>query len=166
MLHSRRSTCPQDTARQQCRSFVIVRSDISHRMSQPAQNPAAPTPDQAARRHRIRKESILAGICLGIGLIVLPALIYGFGSTVLGAYGGGPHLGSFYGDYIRNLASGTFRTWLIVLTPYLTVLALRLIFRPQRLPIPWIKPPPEAGASDASAQSSATAERREPFVSP
>jgi hypothetical protein len=144
-----------------------ARTRNSCRMSQPPQNAAPPpaAPDQTGRRQRIRKECVLAGVCLGIGLIVLPALIYGFGSTVLGAYGGGPHIGSFFGDYFRNLASGTFRTWLLVLTPYLTVLALRFVFRRQRLPIPWVKQADPSGI-EPSAQPPASSERRDPFVSP
>ena len=141
-------------------------------MTQPSQSTGtapAPAPPDAhdARRHRLRKEGTLAGSCLGIGLIVLPGLIYAFGSKVLGAYGGGPHIGSFYGDFLRNLASGTFRSWLIVLMPYAMVLALRLIFRPQLPPTPsdpaiarTEELPPET-----QAQSSAASQRREPFVS-
>jgi hypothetical protein len=103
-------------------------------------------------------------------LLLLPAMIYAVGAGLLGAYGGGPHLGSFFGDFFRNLASGSLRTWFIVLSPYLFVWLLRLIFRSRRLPAPQMPddPGPDAEKSRSTprvaAHPAATAKRREPFV--
>ena len=77
---------------------------------------------------RWRKEALIAAISLGLGFVVLPAVIYGVGVKMLGDYGGGPHIGSFYGEFFRNLAAGTGRTWFIGFAPYLLLWILRLVF--------------------------------------
>jgi hypothetical protein len=93
---------------------------------------------------------------------VLPALIYLVGVQILGAYGGGPHIGAFYGDFFRNLLAGNGRTWFVVLGPYLVITILRLIFWP------WgPKLPATQTVTDAHlAEKPKTKERREPFVAP
>jgi hypothetical protein len=118
---------------------------------------------------RWRKEVVLAISCIAVGLLVLPALIYMVGGPILGAYGGGPHIGSFYGDFVRNLGTGVVRTWFIVLAPYLFVSLMRLIFWPWGRKLPDNQPGP-SGPSAKPAQSrvagTSTRERREPFVAP
>jgi hypothetical protein len=116
---------------------------------------------RATTRARWNKELRLAGICVGCGL-VLPALIYLVGANILGAYGGGPHIGSFYGDFFRNLIGGVGRTWFIVLAPYLLLSALRLIFWHWGRKLP----PHVAGPSATAARAPEVKERREPFVAP
>jgi len=118
--------------------------------------------DTATASSRWRKETIFAAICVGFGLLVLPALIYVVGAKILGVYGGGPSIGAFYGNFFRNLISGALRTWFIVLGPYLLLTVLRLIFWPWRSKLPIN----QAGPIDAIAQPTATRERREPFVAP
>jgi len=120
-----------------------------------------------------RRELLLAGGCLLVGLVLLPAAIYWAGATLLGAYGGGPHVGAFYGDFFRNLASGSLRTWIIALSPYVLLTALRLTFRPRRLPLlrnseaseAASEPVPAAAQPRDAAQPKAKEPRREPFVS-
>ena len=126
------------------------------------------TPDQASRLHaRVRKEVIIAAVCLGLGFILLPAMIYGVGVKMLGDYGGGPHVGSFYGDFFRNLVSGTARSWLIGFAPYLMLSILRLIFWPWgRKSPPLVAAPASHGAQPSAAQPGHLAKRREPFVAP
>jgi len=118
--------------------------------------------DTPTASSRWRKQATLAAICLGFGVLILPALIYVVGAKILGAYGGGPGISSFYGDFFRNLISGGLRTWFIVLGPYLLLAVLRLIFWPRRNKLPVN----QAGPIDAIAQPTATRERREPFVAP
>jgi hypothetical protein len=93
---------------------------------------AASTPLEHAKNTppmpRWRKELLLALACLGVGLIVLPILIYVVGAQLLATYGGGSGIGAFYGDFLRNLMAGTLRTWFIVLAPYLLLRLLQLIF--------------------------------------
>jgi hypothetical protein len=124
----------------------------------------------ATPRPRLRRELILAGICLILGLVVLPALIYLVGTQLLGVYGGGPHIGSFFGDFFRNLLSAAPRTWFIVFAPYVLLWMLRLVFWPwggkkstntrENIAL-------EAPAAQAQpARTAANKERREPFVAP
>jgi hypothetical protein len=99
---------------------------------------------------------------VGFSLIVLPALIYLVGVQVLGAYGGGPHIGSFYGDYFRNLIDGVGRTWFVVVGPYCLLIVVRAIFWHWRTKLPVS----EAGSNEYAAHSPERKERREPFVAP
>jgi hypothetical protein len=118
---------------------------------------------------RWRKETWLALGCILFGLLVLPGLIYMVGVQLLAAYSGGPHIGSFYGDYFRNLTSGTGRTWLIVLSPYLFLMVLRGIFFRWGNLLP-AQTSDEAGsamvAPPSGAQRESTGGRREPFIAP
>ncbi len=124
---------------------------------------ALSSPEGSTPAHlRWRRELALAGICIGFGLLIVPTLIYGVGVQMLGAYGGGPHLGSFYGDYFRNLSSGSVRTWFLVLAPYLLLVGGRLIFwRGSKR-----DPNNRLDSDEALAQPPPVKERREPFVAP
>jgi hypothetical protein len=117
---------------------------------------------------RLRRELIIAATCLLIGLAILPALIYLVGTFLLGAYGGGPHIGSFFGDFFRNLLSGALRTWFIVLAPYFLLWLLRLIFwrwsGKKADDLPTDSAPHETRKRPESARGTANKERREPFV--
>ena len=132
-------------------------------------------PDSADTKARVprprwQKEVFLALACILFGLLLLPALIYMVGAQLLGAYGGGPHIGSFYGDYFRNLVAGTGRTWFIVLSPYLFLMIMRGIF------FRWsnVLPPVAPGDGNSSvedreapaARERPSRERREPFIAP
>jgi hypothetical protein len=126
-------------------------------------SPGAPEPEKHEAKHpRLRKELVLGAACFGFGLFVLPALIYLVGVRVLGAYGGGPHIGAFYGDFFRNLIDGAGRTWFIVVGPYFLLIVVRLIFWPWRGKLPTSQP----GPSSDLAQPDTRKERREPFVAP
>jgi hypothetical protein len=110
---------------------------------------------------RWRVELLYAAICLAVGLSILPAAIYVVGLLALGPYSGGPHLGSFYGDYWRNLLGGSARTWLLALSPLLLLTTMRLIFG-------WrVKPAATPAAPEPTTipPTPATTDRREPFVS-
>ena len=128
-------------------------------MNQASQSTASNLP---ASSIRWRKELVLAGVGIGVGLLVLPALIYLVGILILGAYGGGPHIGSFYGDFFRNLFDGAGRTWFIALGPFLLLSLIRLIFWPWRPKLP----ANQQGPSGDLAQPTPPRERREPFVAP
>ncbi|HTE41071.1 MAG TPA: hypothetical protein VK629_09580 [Steroidobacteraceae bacterium] len=127
------------------------------------------TASSTPTRRSGRRELILAASSLAIGVLVLPGLIYGVGTALLGEYGGGPHLGSFYGDFFRNLGGGKLRAWFIVLAPYLFLWLLRIVFRPQRLPAPQAPDDTEKKVAEhtpqrSRAQPATAAKRREPFV--
>ncbi|MGH8177267.1 MAG: hypothetical protein ACREV5_13485 [Steroidobacter sp.] len=85
-------------------------------------------PTASGARERLRFELILASIWLGVGLFLLPAIIYIVGVPVLGAYGENQGLGAFYMDYFRDLAEPSGRTWAIALGPLLIVLLVRAVF--------------------------------------
>lgn len=121
--------------------------------------PREPAPRPPATPHSLRFETWLAVGLIGFGLLVLPALIYATGSLLLGDYGGGEHIGAFYGDYFRDLGA-TPQTWALVLGPYVLVQVARLIFR--RSGEPQASVPPGRPARPPS--SSAPRERREPTI--
>jgi hypothetical protein len=111
--------------------------------------------------HTRRFEVWLAVGLIGFGLLVLPALIYVTGTLLLGAYGGGEHLGSFYGDYFRDLGA-TPQTWALVLGPYLLVQVARLIFTDFGKSS---APPGERKRESApAAAANPSRERREPTI--
>jgi hypothetical protein len=76
----------------------------------------------------VRFELIFAGIWLAVGLILLPALIFAVGGSLLGPYGDNGGLGRFYGDFFGDLAEPSVRAWAIALGPLVLISILRLIF--------------------------------------
>jgi len=111
-----------------------------------------------------RFEIFLAGGLLLFGLLVLPALIYLTGTLLLGEYSGGTHLGSFLGDFTRDLAGGSARAWSLVVGPYVLVQVGRLIFREFGGKPPAAQPensPPQPKSATARSRPDAR-ERREP----
>lgn len=125
--------------------------------------------DNSNARWRWGRELLIAIVAFAVGLLILPAAIYGFGVVLLGPYGGGPHLGSFLGDYFRNLGSGSLRTWFLVLAPYLFSWTMRIVFwrwsRPKK-PEDFRELPAIADVPLPPKTSRAKGDRREPFVSP
>jgi hypothetical protein len=79
-------------------------------------------------RRRVRFELIFAGIWLAVGLLLLPALIFAVGGSLLGPYGDNGGLGRFYGDFFGDLAEPSVRAWAIALGPLVLISILRLIF--------------------------------------
>jgi len=99
-----------------------------------AQPPAARTDDAEdvvatnPARRRVRFELIFAAIWLGVGLLLLPALIFAVGGSLLGPYGDNGGLGRFYGDFFGDLGEPSVRAWAIALGPLVLISILRLIF--------------------------------------
>ena len=95
---------------------------------------------------------------LVFGLIALPAGIYAVGASLLGPYdatsGGAAHIGSFYGDVFRGLATPTLAAWSIVLGPMVMIVLLRLAL------LPW----PASGSAPPAAEPLPEPGRREPFI--
>jgi hypothetical protein len=96
--------------------------------------PAARTDDvedvvaASPSRRRVRFELILAATWLAVGLLLLPALIFAVGGSLLGPYGDNGGLGRFYGDFFGDLAEPSVRAWAIALGPLALISMLRLIF--------------------------------------
>lgn len=72
-------------------------------------------------------EGITLGLCLIVGLLVMPALIYLAGSLVLNAYANGG-LFALYGDFLGGLAEGRPSCWIVLLGPF-AFLSLFRLFR-------------------------------------
>src|SRR5512138_3954504 len=85
-------------------------------------------------RRRLRFELVFASIWLGVGLFLLPALIYGVGILLLGPYGDGFGLGRFYADFFADLVEPSGRAWALALGPVLLITVLRLLFLDLRAP--------------------------------
>lgn len=79
----------------------------------------------------VPRELVTLGLCLAVALFILPLVIWGAGQVFLGDYvrdpsgtpTGGPV--ALWIDYLRGLAQGSLGYWLVLLGPWLIVLALR-----------------------------------------
>lgn len=93
-------------------------------------NATSPASDrlESPTRRRLRFELVFASIWLGIGLFLLPALIYGVGDLLLGPYGEGAGLGRFYADFFSDLVAPSGRAWTLALGPLVLISVLRLLF--------------------------------------
>jgi len=79
---------------------------------------------QYRRTRGLRRELLTLAICLAIGLLVMPILIWVVGSTQLGPYTNGG-IGRLLADYYLALAKGSLAYWLVALGPYVAVWLLR-----------------------------------------
>jgi hypothetical protein len=70
------------------------------------------------------RELLLIAACIGIGVIVLPCLIFAVGRIALGPYAHGSVF-ALWRDFMIGLVSGSQAVWFIALGPYLFVLLLR-----------------------------------------
>lgn len=70
------------------------------------------------------RELLAIGICLVIGLIVMPCLIFAAGRLVLGPYGHG-NLFALWHDFLQQLLTGSRAAWFIAVGPYLLFWLLR-----------------------------------------
>lgn len=80
------------------------------------------------RRYRrtrgTKREMLTLALCLAVGLMVMPLLIWLVGSLELGAYANGG-LGSLLKDYYLALGKGSLAYWLVALGPYAAIWLLR-----------------------------------------
>jgi hypothetical protein len=72
----------------------------------------------------LAREFLLLAVCLGVGLLVMPCLIFAVGRIALGPYARGSVF-ALWRDFMVGLASGSQSVWFIVLGPYLLVWLLR-----------------------------------------
>ena len=75
-------------------------------------------------RTKAAREILLALGLLAFGLIVLPALVYLVGQRVVGEYPDG--LGGLYAALGDALITGNVFAWILVLSPYLCIVLIRL----------------------------------------
>ncbi len=72
------------------------------------------------------RELLLAALALGLGLAVMPLLIFYAGTASLGPYEGAS-LSGMYGNIYQGLAAGSPASWIVVLGPYGFYLLLKVL---------------------------------------
>jgi hypothetical protein len=70
------------------------------------------------------RELLTIVACIGIGVIVMPCLIFAVGRIALGPYAHGSVF-ALWRDFMIGLVSGSQAVWFIALGPYLIVWLLR-----------------------------------------
>jgi hypothetical protein len=87
--------------------------------------------DTYTAQPRVRRELIVYGTALLIGLILMPFLIWFAGNRVLGPYthGQNPRAGPFalFADFMVGLAHGSAVFWAVALGPAALLLLIRLL---------------------------------------
>jgi hypothetical protein len=68
----------------------------------------------------VRREALTLLLCLTLGLLLMPALIWLVGSRTLGAYANGGLFG-LWRDYLSGLLHRSLAYWLVALGPYAAV---------------------------------------------
>ena len=76
------------------------------------------------RTRGAQHEMLTLALCLGVGWLVMPLLIWLVGSLELGPYANSG-LGGLLSDYYLALAKGSLAYWLVALGPYAAVWLLR-----------------------------------------
>ena len=93
--------------------------------------------DTGAAPHWVRRELIIYGSMLGLGLILMPFLIWFAGNRALGPYthGQNTHAGPFwlFADFWVGLAHGSAVFWTVALGPAVLLLLVRLFVRLYRV---------------------------------
>jgi hypothetical protein len=70
------------------------------------------------------RELLTIALCVGLGSLVMPCLIYATGRLVLGPYAHG-NLFAMWRDFLAALTAGSFAAWSIVVGPYLLLWLFR-----------------------------------------
>jgi hypothetical protein len=100
-----------------------------------AASPAEPLLHPRARYlpPRARRELIIYGLALLLGLVGMPFLIWYAGNRILGPYTHGPntHAGplALFSDFFAGLLHGSAVFWVVALGPAALLLLLRLFIR-------------------------------------
>jgi hypothetical protein len=72
----------------------------------------------------VMRELLTIVLCAGVGLILMPCLIFAVGRLTLGPYAHGT-LFAMWQDFLKALTAGSYAAWLIVAGPYLFIWLLR-----------------------------------------
>ena len=73
--------------------------------------------DDGATRRTFLRELAIVGICLLLGIVVMPCLIFVAGRASLGPYEHGGVF-SLWRDFVGGLASGSEAFWFVACAPY------------------------------------------------
>ena len=111
----------------------------NHSRAMAAPDPAARDPDSPTHERTpgaiLRREVLILGIGLAIGLILMPFLIWLVGNRVLGPYTHGQDASAGTGpmrllaDYFSGLAHGSVIFWCVAVGPYVLLQFMRLLYR-------------------------------------
>jgi hypothetical protein len=82
---------------------------------------------------RLRFELLFAAGWLAFGALILPALVYGVGTVLLGTYADGS-LGALYGNFYRDLFSGSTAALALLFGPYVILMLARIPLIGRRKP--------------------------------
>ena len=96
-----------------------------------AQSPPESSTARALAPRRLRRELTLLGGALGVGVLVIPLLIWVAGHATLGPYthgdsGAGYGPLTLYRDYLSGLGQGWIMYWLVATGPLAVLVATRL----------------------------------------
>jgi hypothetical protein len=100
---------------------------LNERANAPNAEPEATDQAPLASRALLR-ELAIAGVCLLLGVLVMPCLIFAAGRTKLGPYEDGGVF-ALWRDFLVGLAHGSQAFWFVAVAPYLIVSAVRLMRR-------------------------------------
>lgn len=81
----------------------------------------------SVRQLNLKAETLAAAFLVAFGLLALPAMIYFVGQQVVGEYEGEGGIWTLYGAIFGSLGRMETATWVLVLSPYLVVLLIRLL---------------------------------------
>ena len=141
-----RMKAPEIPHSDHCRSYFLHRNGImpaAMSSPPPIKAPARPFESQVARPQddeeppwripRVRRELIVYGVALLIGLVAVPLLIWVGGNRVLGPYTHGQNLHAgplaLLQDYYLGLLHGSAVFWAVALGPAALLLLVRLFIR-------------------------------------
>ena len=79
--------------------------------------------------HPLKREAAVFAVLLGVGLLVLPLAVYVVGARIFGEYAPDADALTLAVDLWIALGRGSWAGWLLVLSPYLVIQALRLAGR-------------------------------------
>jgi hypothetical protein len=63
------------------------------------------------------RELLAAALCLALGVLLVPCLVYAAGNAALGAYARGSLIALWH-DYLHGLITGLHAAWFLALGPY------------------------------------------------
>ncbi len=98
-----------------------------------------------------RRDKFWLLAALLFGLLALPFLVYVTGTYVLGKYAGGG-VASFFGDYLRDLVTLQWYSWVLALGPLVIVASWRIALRGRRSHPTSRRPPSDARRPDAAGR--------------
>lgn len=84
------------------------------------------------RQSSLVRELLLFAVALLVGIVAIPIGVYVVGAAVLGTYGTGDSLWTFWGDYLSGLGTSSLAHWLLALGPYVLLWLLRGTMRALR----------------------------------